>query len=344
MVVVRIRDGDTERIQTPAVKDGSLAALTGLSTVVVAIQRVSNGDWYDFADDTFKSSGWTTRQQAMTEVSATLAPGEYRYDFDTSAITNATADDTYMIRVDETGGTAKNVPFHGEIKVDQWVADLATSAELAATEDAIRGADDRDLSELAGAGFVEASDSLEAIRDRGDAAWITATGFSTLADVNAARDAVIAQGDAAWIAATGFATPADVTAARDAVLTQGGTGPWTTADLTGIATLVDVNAARDAVIAQGDSAWITAVGFATPADVTAARDAILTEGGAGPWTIGSLSPTEAMHLERIWQRLHLDKNNPRVDTPTSIKVPADGSLIDIQLDVVGTTITGENQV
>jgi len=123
-VTTRIIAGSTERIQTPVVKDGSLAALTGLSTVVLAIQRVSDGFWYDFNDDTFKASGWTTRQATMSEVSSSLAPGEYYYDWDTSAIVSPTADDTYMIRIDETGGTAKNTPFVDELKVDQWVKDL----------------------------------------------------------------------------------------------------------------------------------------------------------------------------------------------------------------------------
>jgi len=119
---VRILGGDTERIQTSALKDGSLVAQTGLTTVLLSIQRVSDGQWYDFNDDTFKAAGWTTRQQQMSEVSASLAPGEYYHDFDTGAITNPTRDDTYMVRIDETGGNAVNVPMHGEIKVDQWVA------------------------------------------------------------------------------------------------------------------------------------------------------------------------------------------------------------------------------
>lgn len=124
MTSVRILDGATEPIRTPTVKDGSLAPLTGLATMVVAIQRLSDSFWYDFNDDTFKSTGWTTRQQTMTEVSATLAPGVYQYDWDTSQITNATSDDTYFCEIDDTGASAANVPMHAEIKVDQWVQGL----------------------------------------------------------------------------------------------------------------------------------------------------------------------------------------------------------------------------
>lgn len=125
----RILLGDTERIQTPALKDGSLVAATGLGTVLLSIQRVSDDFWYDFNDDTFKAAGWTTRQQVMTQVSATLAAGEYYFDWDTSSIVSPAADDTYMLRVDEAT-TAVNVPLDGEIKIDQWVADLSQQATL----------------------------------------------------------------------------------------------------------------------------------------------------------------------------------------------------------------------
>lgn len=120
----RVRENATERVQTPALKDGSLAALTGLATVLLSVQRTSDGQWLDFADSTFKAAGWTTRQQAMTEVSASLAPGEYRHDLDLSAVTNPAEDDTLMVRVDESSGAAKNVPLHGELKVGQWVSEL----------------------------------------------------------------------------------------------------------------------------------------------------------------------------------------------------------------------------
>lgn len=126
----RVRENTTERIQTAALKDGSLAVVTGLTTVLLSVQRASDEQWLDFADDTFKASGWTTRQQQMTEVSAALAAGEYSYDLDLADITNPAADDTMMVRVDETSGTAKNVPLHGELKIGQWVSELGGVSKL----------------------------------------------------------------------------------------------------------------------------------------------------------------------------------------------------------------------
>lgn len=51
------------------------------------------------------------------------------------------------------------------------------------------GATESTLTAMKGATFNGATDSLEAIRDRGDAAWLTATGFSTL-DAAGVRSAV----------------------------------------------------------------------------------------------------------------------------------------------------------
>lgn len=124
MSSVRVQTGATERIEV-LILDATLDPLTGKSDILISIRRVSDGFFYDFNDDTFKSSGWTTRQTAMSEISATNAPGEYSYDFDTSAITNAAADDTYQIRVDQSPGTdAANVPQIGEVKVGQFVDDI----------------------------------------------------------------------------------------------------------------------------------------------------------------------------------------------------------------------------
>ena len=126
MTTVRVQTGDTERI-TALILDGSLVPLTGKTDILLSIRRDSDGQWFDFdaGELDFKASGWTTRQQAMTETDSTNAPGEYHHDFDTSAITNAADDDTYQVRVEQSPGTdAANVPQVGEIKVGQWVDGL----------------------------------------------------------------------------------------------------------------------------------------------------------------------------------------------------------------------------
>jgi len=54
------------------------------ATVLVAIRRISDGFYLDWDDDTFKSSAWTTRQIAMTEVDATDSEGVYEHIWDSS--------------------------------------------------------------------------------------------------------------------------------------------------------------------------------------------------------------------------------------------------------------------
>lgn len=258
-MATRILAGETERIQTPALLDGALNEVTGLSTVVLGIQRTSDGYWYDFDDDTFRNSGWTTRQQQMTETSAAYAPGEYHYDWNTNLITNAIADDSYMIRVDETGDNANNTPFSGEIKIDQWVKDIVDDANAI---------ESRLPSDPADQSLVETA-------------------------ITAAQAAIITQGDAAWITATGFAV-------------------------------------------AGDAMTLTA------AERTAIDSALSATHGSGAWD-GTLSGVQATRLNEIWYRLGLDVNNELVEELDSAKVPADGSIIDLEFTIVGTQITTQRQ-
>jgi len=91
------------------------------------------------------------------------------------------------------------------------------------------------LDGIKGTTFNTSTDSLEALRDRGDSAWITATGFSThsAADVLAAIQAEgtylknLYDNQGNWLTATGFATPGDamtLTAAYDAAKTAAKAG------------------------------------------------------------------------------------------------------------------------
>lgn len=50
----------------------------------VKVKRDSDDYFYDFDDSTFKASGWTTISAAMSEVNATVVPGEYEYSLDIS--------------------------------------------------------------------------------------------------------------------------------------------------------------------------------------------------------------------------------------------------------------------
>jgi hypothetical protein len=117
METVRIQNGQTERIEVLAL-DSNGSSITGLSDVLLSIRRISDGYWLDFDDNTFKNSGWTTRQQAMTEIDAANDAGKYKYDFDTSGY----ADDTYQMRAESA--SASNFPQIGELKVGGYTDNL----------------------------------------------------------------------------------------------------------------------------------------------------------------------------------------------------------------------------
>jgi hypothetical protein len=138
----RNQTGATESIQA-AILDENNLAITGLSDIVVSIRRISDDFFYDFSDDTFKTSGWTTKEQTLSEVDATDAPGEYAYSWDTSAITNETANDTYVIKVEQSPlDAARNVPQYGEIKAGQYVdyIDASINGVPAATDTTLSSA------------------------------------------------------------------------------------------------------------------------------------------------------------------------------------------------------------
>lgn len=130
---VRIQTGDSEPIQIFVV-DEDADALTGLTDLFVRLRRDSDGEYFDWDDSTFKAAGWTERDKLLVEVDSSLAPGLYEVSggFDSSSITNITADDTYQVIPLQTPGTDARLPGPGEIKIGQWVDGLGPYEEAQA--------------------------------------------------------------------------------------------------------------------------------------------------------------------------------------------------------------------
>lgn len=78
----------------------SLGAHVSGQTVALRIQRASDGYFYDFADSTFKNSGWTNKTVNLSEDATN---GLYYYTFDPPA--SETAAQQYVFIVDNTNGT-----------------------------------------------------------------------------------------------------------------------------------------------------------------------------------------------------------------------------------------------
>jgi len=64
--------------------DASGSGITGSSDLGVKIKRDADDYFYDFNDDTFKPSGWVSISGTLTEVDATIVPGEYEVNEDVS--------------------------------------------------------------------------------------------------------------------------------------------------------------------------------------------------------------------------------------------------------------------
>ena len=69
-------------------------------TVTLQIKKVSNGFWFDFADSTFKSSGWTNKTINLTE---NATDGFYFYTFDPPA--SESGPEQYQFQIDNQSVT-----------------------------------------------------------------------------------------------------------------------------------------------------------------------------------------------------------------------------------------------
>lgn len=129
-----IQNGQTERILASAL-DINNDFIDSLTDMLIEIERKSDGYYYDFDDDTFKTSGWTTRQNQMVELDTVNSLGTYYYDFDTTGL----SDDEYYIRVSSV--TAINSPWEDDLKVggyidniDATISSRSSSVELTALQ------------------------------------------------------------------------------------------------------------------------------------------------------------------------------------------------------------------
>lgn len=68
--------GDNYKL-TYTIVDDSGDSVSG-ETVSLKIQKASTGSWYDFADSTFKASGWTSKTTTLSEDATN---GLYAYTF-----------------------------------------------------------------------------------------------------------------------------------------------------------------------------------------------------------------------------------------------------------------------
>ena len=166
---MKVQTGDTERITFVVLqKNGNPA--TGRTTIRLRILRLSDSQLFDFNDNTFKASGHTTLDATMAEVDAANAAGVYDLvgGFDTSAITNANANDTYILVPSQTSGNDV-LPSPGEMNVGFWADDIAKIDDFATTAPGVAATGsllDRVANKDGSKTYNQLTDSMEATRDR----------------------------------------------------------------------------------------------------------------------------------------------------------------------------------
>jgi hypothetical protein len=198
----------------------------------------------------------------------------------------------------DLGGMSTAMKAEVNAEVDTGIADYdgPTNAEMTSA-----------FTEIKGATFA-ATDTLEAIRNRGDAAWGTATGFSThsAADVWASGTRLLTAGTnialAKGVGVTGFndLSAAQVNAEVDTAITD--YDPPTNTEM--VAAFTEIKGATfaatdtlEAIRNRGDAAWATATGFSThsAADVATTQ---MTEAYAA---LGAVpTPAQILFEMRSW--------------------------------------------
>lgn len=119
-----LKTGESELIRSLFL-DNLNVGITGQAPNIT-IRRNSDDFYWDFDDNTFKASGWTTRVGSMSETDATTEPGLYQYSFDMGGLDA----DTYYVKTTLTGANASNTPQTNEIITGEWMDDSELEKEV----------------------------------------------------------------------------------------------------------------------------------------------------------------------------------------------------------------------
>lgn len=248
---------------TPVLLDRSGQPITGSTSIVAEIRRVGTSDRWDFNDNTFKTSGWTTRQGPLAQVDAGLDAGVY--ESAAGWVAAAVVAGVYLVTYRDTSGVA--LPATEAFRLGGPAETVTTKLDVTTGSRAAAGAEMALIDNAVTAAKI-ATDAIDADGLKADAVTKIQAGLATTTDVTTARDHIEAHGDAAWATATGFASTAELGAAVLAVLagitTDHGAGSYL-APATVVLTDASLTAAK---VGAGFVSTITA-GIATTAQLDA---------------------------------------------------------------------------
>ncbi len=267
------------------------------ATVIVAVREADTTDsWLDFNDNTFKTAGWTTRQAAMTEISAANVPGLYRTAIDITALSPArVAGDRLVVEFDASA-VGPPLQVHGidQLSLVETIYDVASAAAITALNN-LSIADVQTA--LTNQGYTGARaillDNLDALISSravaGDAMALTAAAIDAIWDEVQAGH-VVAGSFGAFLNALITSRSSHSAADVDTTLTAAhGAGNWTTATSVGL-TAAAIDAIWDELLAGHVIVGSTGAALAAAGaggDPAAIADAVWDELQSGHLTAGT---------------------------------------------------------
>lgn len=223
----------------------------------------------------------------FVEVDATNMPGIYRLDLSDAVCAAGVSNVALMLK-----GASGMVPIPLEIQLGGGtIATVTTTTNL--TNLPAAAALEATLTAMKGATFAGATDSLEAIRDRGDAAWATATGFATPTNITAGTITTVTN-------LTNAPTNGDLTATMKASVTAA--VPSAAANASQVRTELTTELAR---IDVAMSTRLATAGYTAPLDAAGTRTAVGLASANLDTQLDAL-PTAAENAARVLDTETLD--------------------------------------
>jgi len=164
-----IRSGSMEPILA-LVTDALGNYLLGQTDLSAAIFRISDQSFLDWIDYTFKGSGWTEKQKAMTEITdPPLGMYQTVIPLDTSLMVNPLENDTYIVYIEKVSLGSAILPDPYAFTIGGWIDNIdkidqlpTLDPSLAVTGSLLDRLTNKDISKT----YNQTTDSLEAIKER----------------------------------------------------------------------------------------------------------------------------------------------------------------------------------
>ena len=225
-----------------------LEDLTATAEAIPTNPLVTNDARLDFLDAEVSGAATPTQVKAQAdtaladydgptnaELTARTLPTASYFDPASDPVANVTLVGTLTTYTGNTPQTGDSYARLGAPDGASLSDDLSVVASDVQTNTGAIGTANASLTSMKGATFNTTTDSLEALRNRGDASWITATGFATASNVTTSQGVIT----------TAISALNDFDPSSDVVTTDSASRTASQADVSGLATAASIAAPND---------------------------------------------------------------------------------------------------